>query len=56
MWSKLWIFTDNNGNGGGTLWGSVGLRNCNVNNNDNGIGNSGEALRVYCGFVREMRS
>ena len=50
MWPKLWIFTDNgisNGNGGGTLWGSTGLRifndndNCNVNDNNNGISDSG---------------
>ena len=56
MWSKLWIFTDNgisNGNGGGTLWGSTGLRifndndNCNVNSS-----------RLYGStvFLREIRS
>ena len=58
MWSKLWIFTDNNGNGGGTLWGSTGLRifsdndDCNVSNNDNGISNSGEALRGSTGLLQ----
>ena len=61
MWSKLWIFTDNgisNGNGGGTLWGSTGLRifndndNCNVNDNDNGISNSGETLRGSTDLLR----
>ena len=57
----LWVFNDNyngisNGNGGGTLWGSTGLRifsdndNCNVNNN--GISNSGEALRGSTGLLQ----